>query len=118
VQDFLLFGIGTGDVLSKTVGILRSRQAFGVWEIHRFKGSYAGKSDFDDMDAICFTKGRTFMGGGINFRTAPEEPSVAANFGIPELKEREARGVVGIRHCSAPRSSLGAIPANAESAKV
>jgi hypothetical protein len=56
--------------------------AFGCWGTQRFKGSYTGNFDFDEMDAGWFRNGHAFAGGWIEFLTAPEEPSVAANFGI------------------------------------
>jgi hypothetical protein len=73
---------GSG-ILPKTVGMLRSRQAFGFWGTQRFKGSHTGNLDFDEMGATRFTNDHTFAGRQIEFRTAPEELSVAANFGIP-----------------------------------
>jgi hypothetical protein len=89
------------------IGMLRSRQGFCFWGTQRFKGSYPENWYFDEMDATRFTNHHAFGGG------------VATNSGIPELREcseREARGVAGIRHRSVPRSSLGAIAANVESA--
>jgi hypothetical protein len=51
------------------------------------------------MDAARFTNGHTFaVERRIEFRAAPEEPSVAANFGIPGFNEREARGFTGLRY--------------------
>jgi hypothetical protein len=35
------------------------------------------------MGATRFTNGHIFARGQIEFRTAPEEPTVADNFGIP-----------------------------------
>jgi hypothetical protein len=63
--------------------MLRSRQAFGIWGTQKFEGSCAGNFDFDETDATRFTNVHTFAGGQIDFGTAPEEPSVATNFGIP-----------------------------------
>jgi hypothetical protein len=59
-----------------------------VWAKQRFKGTYAGNFDFDEMDATRFTNGHPFACGRIEFRTAPEEPSVAAHWESPELRER------------------------------
>jgi hypothetical protein len=78
-----LVGIGTGGILSKTVGMVRPKQAFEFCGKQRFKGSDVGNFDFDEMDATRFTNGHTFLGGRIEFRPPPEEPNVAANFGIP-----------------------------------
>jgi hypothetical protein len=54
-----------------------------VWGKQRFKGSYARNYDFDEMEVTRFTNGSTFTGGRIKFRTAPEEPSMADNLGVP-----------------------------------
>jgi hypothetical protein len=54
-----------------------------VWGKQRFKGSDARNFDFDEIEATRFMNGSTFADGRIEFRTAPEEASVAANFGVP-----------------------------------
>jgi hypothetical protein len=68
------------------------------------------------MDATRFTNGQTFTGGGPNSEPRLKNQAWRSTLESPELREHEWRGVAGIRHRLAPRSSLGAISVNAESA--
>jgi hypothetical protein len=80
--------MGTGDILSKTVAMLLSRQGFGFWETQRFKGSETGNFDFDEMDATRFTNGHTFAGswaGGPNSKLRLKSQAWGPTVESPEL---------------------------------
>jgi hypothetical protein len=85
-KDFILVGIGTGGILAKTIGMLRSRQAFSFWSMLAFEGSYSGNFDFNEMNAVYIINVYNYVGGVFTFRLAPEEPGVANNFGIPWIE--------------------------------
>jgi hypothetical protein len=90
-RDFILTGIGTGGVLAKTIGMMRARQSFAFWSMPAFEGSYSAQFDFDEMDAVYITNVYNYAGGPFSFRIAPEEPGVAANFGVPWIEGNFAR---------------------------
>jgi hypothetical protein len=85
-KDFILVGIGTGGVLAKTIGMLRSRPAFAFWSMPAFEGSYSANFDFDEMGALFITNIYNYAGGQLGFRLAAEEPGVANNLGIPWIE--------------------------------
>jgi hypothetical protein len=116
-----LVGIGIGDILSETFGMLRSRQGFGFRGKQRSKGSDGENFDFDEMDATRFTNGHTLADGGSNSELRAKSQPWRPTMESLELRQRsecETRGAAGIRHRSAPRSLLGTVSGNAEPAMV
>jgi hypothetical protein len=61
---FPLVGIGTGDILSKTVGMLRSRQAFGFCWKQGFEAAMPEMSISMKWTPIRFANGHPFAGDG------------------------------------------------------
>jgi hypothetical protein len=84
-------GIEIGDILSKTIGMLLSRHAFGFWRTQRFKGSYDENFNFDVMDATRPSSSPIFLVQSLNSAISNPENVEHSDFFETTLLKQIAR---------------------------